>query len=200
MFITWIIALPIALSVHEYAHAKVADCLGDPTPRLNGRLTLNPLAHLDPIGTLTLLLFHFGWGKPVPIDPYNLQNPRKDQALIALAGPASNFIVVLLLAGIINFTPLSSLPWFFSLAMSIVMMNLGLGLFNFLPLGPLDGAKIFLGLLPEDLAVEWEQVLNQYGLIGLVLFFLPLINGHSLLELTLGSAIRLILNLLFPFT
>jgi len=86
MFLSIIIILA-AVSVHEFAHAWASDYLGDPTAKLEGRLTLNPLAHLDPIGTLTLILFGFGWGKPVPVDSYNLKNPRRDEALISLAGP-----------------------------------------------------------------------------------------------------------------
>ncbi|MFH1601552.1 MAG: site-2 protease family protein [Candidatus Shapirobacteria bacterium] len=197
MFFYFAAALLIALSIHEYAHAKMADRLGDPTPRLSGRLTLNPFAHLDPLGTLALLLFHFGWGKPVPIDPYNLKNPRKDEALIALSGPASNIIMVLFLALISRL--FSFMPYeLYLFIVTLAIMNLGLGIFNLLPIGPLDGSKIFLGLLPADLADEWRQVLNQYGLIILILFFLPLGSQDSLLSLTLGSAINFILSLLFP--
>ncbi len=202
MFIFWIIALVIALSIHEYAHARAADELGDPTPRLNGRLTLNPLAHLDPIGTLMLLLFRFGWGKPVPIDPYNLRNPRKDQALIALAGPASNFIMAIVLSGayhlISNFAPEINSPLLLSFAITVVMMNLGLGLFNLLPFGPLDGAKVFLGFIPATKADEWEKALSQYSLIIFLLLFIPIINGTSILSLTLGSLVNFFLRLLFP--
>src|SRR3990167_10568404 len=92
-FVFFIPALLIALTVHEFSHALVADKLGDPTPRLMKRLSLNPLNHLDPIGTLMLLFFHFGWGKPVPFDPFNLRHPRRDAALISLAGPVSNLIL-----------------------------------------------------------------------------------------------------------
>jgi len=194
--------LVIALSVHEYAHARVADELGDPTPRLAGRLTLNPLAHLDPIGTIALLIFRFGWGKPVPIDPYNFRNPRKDQALVALAGPASNFVTALIFAGIFHLFSLSVPelvgPLFFSLIISIVIMNLGLGIFNLLPFGPLDGAKILLGLLPHGIAAEWEAALNQYSLILILLLFLPIAGGRSILSLTLGTAINFFISLLFP--
>ncbi len=195
MYILWLaISLIIALTIHEYAHAKVADLLGDPTPRLAGRLTLNPLAHFDPLGTLTLILFRFGWGKPVPIDPYNLQNPRRDQALISLAGPASNFVFVLLLALIIKIFPSLYNPGLISYLAGI---NLGLGFFNLLPFGPLDGGKILLGIMSEDMATEWEPVLNQYGLIFLILLFLPLVNGVSLLQITLGKVINTLLIFLF---
>jgi len=200
MSIFWLVALIVALSIHEYAHARVADELGDPTPRLSGRLTLNPLAHIDLFGTIILPLVLilskspvvFGWGKPVPIDPYNLRHPRRDQALIALAGPVANFLTALLAALIFRFLPLY--PWL----PTIAAMSLGLGLFNLLPFGPLDGAKVFLGFVPPALAEEWESVLNQYGLIILFLLFFPLFGGVSLLSLTLGSLINFFLSLLFP--
>src|SRR3989344_8883223 len=90
MFIVWAGALVTAITIHEFAHAWMAVYLGDPTPKLQGRLTLNPIAHLDPIGTLMLLLVRFGWGKPVQFDPYNLENPKRDSAIISLAGPGAN--------------------------------------------------------------------------------------------------------------
>ncbi len=202
MFIFWIIALVIALSIHEYSHARAADELGDPTPRLNGRLTLNPLAHLDPIGTLMLFIFRFGWGKPVPIDPYNLRNPQRDHALIALAGPVSNFIMAAIFSGgyhlISNFAPTINSPLLFSFAVTVVIMNLGLGLFNLLPFGPLDGAKVFLGFLPADKVEEWEAALSRYSLIIFLLLFIPIINGTSILSLTLGTLVNFFLKLLFP--
>ena len=89
------IGLLIAVTIHEFSHALTADRLGDPTPRAMGRLTLNPLAHLDPLGTLMIFIAHFGWGKPVPIDPYNFKNPRRDEILVSLAGPTSNFIFMI---------------------------------------------------------------------------------------------------------
>lgn len=202
MSIFWIIALLVALSIHEYAHARVADELGDPTPRLNGRLTLNPLSHLDPLGTLALFFFHVGWGKPVPIDPYNLRNPRRDQALIALAGPTSNLILAVLTALILRLlvpilpTPISSL--LLTLLTATVIMNLGLGIFNLIPLHPLDGAKIVLGFLPLNLAQEWEETIGQYSLILLLLLFLPLFRGQSLLSLFLFPLISFFTRLLLP--
>src|SRR3989338_7102351 len=107
-----IIALLSAITIHEFSHAWVADRLGDPTPRLMGRVTLNPLAHLDPIGTIALLLIGFGWGKPVPFDPFNLENPRRDSALIALAGPASNLISIFIIISLYQLFPLTILQPF----------------------------------------------------------------------------------------
>src|SRR3990172_8857289 len=92
-FIFGLVALIVAITIHEFSHAAAAERLGDPTPRLQGRLTLNPLAHLDPLGTLMLILIRFGWGKPVQFDPYNLRHPRRDSAIISLAGPTSNIVL-----------------------------------------------------------------------------------------------------------
>ena len=183
----------IAISIHEFAHAWVADRLGDPTPRLDGRLTLNPLAHLDPIGTLALLLIGFGWGKPVAIDPYNLRRPRRDQALIALAGPASNLLATLAATAIYHLFPNSQ---FFHLIFTFAAINLSLALFNLLPLAPLDGSKIILGFLPPEKAIEWEAFVASYSLPLLLLALLPLF-GPSLINRLLGPLISFCLDLLF---
>lgn len=192
-FFLWFFALLVAVSVHEFAHALMADRLGDPTPRINGRLTLNPLAHLDPIGTLLLLLTRFGWGKPVPIDPYNLENPRRDAALISLAGPASNLIFATILSLILKFLLVSQ---FLSLLISpIIFLNVALAIFNLLPVPPLDGSKILFGFLPEEMAVQWEEILSQYGLI-LILFLLFPFFGQSLLAYLIFPIINFLLDLL----
>src|SRR3989344_8967020 len=103
LFFVYLIALLVAIAVHEFSHALAADYLGDPTARLAGRLKLNPLVHIDGMGLLFLLLFGFGWGKPVGFDPFNLKNPRKDAAIISLAGPFSNFILASLLSIVLKF-------------------------------------------------------------------------------------------------
>jgi len=189
-----LIAVLTAISIHEFAHAWVADRLGDPTPSLAGRLTLNPLAHLDPLGTLALFFIGFGWGKPVPIDPYNLRHPRRDQALIALAGPLSNFLFVLFIAFIYHLFPY---PHLFLIIQILITINLSLALFNLLPLHPLDGSKILLGLLPFDLAQEWEEILTSYSLPLLLITLLPLFQGQSLIELLLRPLISSFFHLLF---
>src|SRR3989339_185985 len=104
-FLASLLAIVIAISIHEFSHALAADRLGDPTPRLQGRLTINPLAHLDPIGTLMLILFRFGWGKPVQFDQFNLRNPRRDTMLISIAGPTSNLLTAVLAAILLRFLP-----------------------------------------------------------------------------------------------
>lgn len=160
----------IAIGIHEAAHCYAADALGDPTPRALGRVTLNPLAHLDPLGTLAILITGaFGWGKASPFDPYNLANPRRDTALIALAGPASNIALACVLSLLLHFTPTTNV--FFSVLFSLIHLNLNLAIFNLLPVPPLDGSKIFLRTNP------W---VNQNNLLLLLIILFPLFGGQSL--------------------
>jgi Zn-dependent protease len=183
-----IISLLIALTIHEFAHAYAADKFGDPTPRAHGRVSLNPLRHLDPLGTLVMFFPpHFGWGKPVPIDPYNLS--KKEETIVGLAGPISNLILAILLSVIIRIFP-------FDLIFYIIRINLVLCIFNLLPVPPLDGSKLFLNLLPESQAVEWEQVLDRYGfLILAALLFLP-VGGSNIINLIITPVINFFLRLL----
>ncbi len=169
-------ALLIAITVHEFAHAFVADRLGDPTPELQGRLSLNPLRHLDPIGTVMLLFFRFGWGKPVQFDPYNLRHPRRDAAVISLAGPAINLIFAAVLSVIMKLSGLQILNLIF---VPLILLNVNLAIFNLLPVPPLDGSKILYGILPGEWADEYNDFMGRYGTILLILLILPL-GGSSL--------------------
>jgi len=169
-------ALIIAITIHEFAHAWMADRLGDPTPQLQGRLSLNPLKHLDPIGTLMLLFFRFGWGKPVEFDPYNLRHPRRDAALISLAGPAVNLILATALSLVLKF---SGSPLFSIFLYPVILININLAIFNLLPVPPLDGTKILYGILPADWADEYNDFMGRYGTILLILLIIP-IGGSSL--------------------
>lgn len=193
--IYWLLAFGISLSIHEAAHAFAADRLGDPTAKLSGRLTLNPLAHLDPLGTLMLFFFRFGWGKPVPFDPYNLRNPRRDAGLISLAGPASNLLFATACALVFRFFYLQSS--IFSLLIPIVFLNVSWGIFNLLPIHPLDGGKILVGFLPQEQALKVENFLTQYQLIFLMLIIFPFF-GNSLVSIVIEPVINLILNILLP--
>ncbi|MFQ6674041.1 MAG: site-2 protease family protein [Fidelibacterota bacterium] len=166
----------VALTFHEYAHGRVALRFGDPTAKMSGRLTLNPISHLDPLGTLMLFLVHFGWAKPVPVDPRYFRDPKRDMLWVALAGPAANMVLAfisgvalsgLLGAGLIHSGAGAILATMLSLSLQI---NLALAVFNLLPIPPLDGSKVLQGLLPY----RYEHVaygLEQYGpwiLIGLI--------------------------------
>ena len=189
-FAIYAIGLVIAITIHEFSHAFVADKLGDPTPRIHDRVNLNPLSHLDPIGTLAILIAGFGWGKPVVIDPYNLENPKRDSLIISLAGPASNLILAIILAILLKFLPL-----FAFLIIPIITLNIALGIFNLVPIPPLDGSKIIEGLLPRLQAYEWEQFANRYGFLLLLLLVMPLGNG-SIISLVISPIISFVINIL----
>lgn len=184
-FVIILAGIVLAIAVHEAAHCYTADYLGDPTPRSLGRLTLNPLAHLDPLGTLMIVITGaFGWGKSAPFDPYNLRNPQRDTALIALAGPVSNIIMAVLFALIIRFSG----PSFISdILVFFVGLNVSLALFNLLPVPPLDGSKVFLKSNPFGGS-------NSYLL--LLLLILPIIAGRSLASLIISPISSAILNIL----
>ncbi len=188
-----LVLVVISLSVHEFAHALVADRLGDPTPRAQGRLTLNPLAHLDPLGTLALLFAGFGWGKPVQIDTYNLSSPRRDETIISLAGPISNFILAVLFTFLVY--TIGGQQFF----LKAIFLNLALGVFNLLPLWPLDGSKILVNILPFETGIRLKSVYEQYSLPLIVLFMLPLVNSQSLASLVVRPAINFLASFLLSF-
>jgi len=167
-------ALLLAVTVHEVAHGLVASRLGDPTARLQGRLTLNPLPHIDPLGALAFILVGFGWAKPVPVNARNLKRPMRDMALVAVAGPLSNFalafvaLLVLRIVGPHLATPFFAYP-VLGVLQFIYLFNLGLAIFNLIPLPPLDGGHFLPYFLPR---ASWGllQRLERYGpLILLVL-------------------------------
>lgn len=170
----------IAITFHEYAHAKAADKLGDDTPRIQGRLNLNPLSHVDPIGLAMLIFAGFGWGKPVEIDPRNFNRNmdlRKAEAIVSAAGPLMNFVLAFIFM-IIYFLMLNlgfvtnELTLYISLIVNyIVMINLGLGVFNLIPLPPLDGSKILMYFLPYN-ARQWFENYQMYFYIGFLIIFI----------------------------
>lgn len=166
-----VIALVISLSVHEFAHAYTAMKCGDPTPKYAGRVTLNPAAHLDPLGTLMIFVAHFGWGKPVPVNQNNLRNPRWHMLLVSLAGPLSNFILALISAFLMKmfWFNLPSLRSFFQV---LTQLNVILMVFNLLPIPPLDGSKVILALFPPRNPQDLYNYLHYgpYLLLGIVLF------------------------------
>jgi len=189
--LSFLIAILLGLTIHEFSHALVADYLGDPTAKYAGRLSLNPLRHLDPIGTILLLIFlftlglGFGWGKPVPVNPYNLKH-RHGELLVSLAGPFSNFLLAILVVVLLAvFPPALTAGWsqdFFNLFYVIILVNVMLGIFNLLPIPPLDGSKILFELLPAGQS-EIRNTLERYGwviLIAVILFGISLLGSIAL--------------------
>jgi Zn-dependent protease len=189
------IGLVAAITIHEFAHAWSADHLGDPTPRVQGRLTLNPLAHLDPIGTLALLLIGFGWGRPVEFDPYNLKNRTRDAAIIALAGPASNIVLAIACSIVFNLLP-PGLTLISMTLLNVIAINVVLAIFNLVPVAPLDGEKILYALLPKMTAIEYRMFMRKNGIFVLILLMLPLFNGVSPISRLISPVIRYVTNLI----
>lgn len=171
--------LIIAMVIHEYAHARTADALGDPTPRMMGRLTLNPVAHIDPVGLIMLFLVRFGWAKPVIIDPRHFKNPRRDDILVSLAGPAANlvtaFLTLVVLLTYHHVAGRSSLGAYQVLQL-IIIYNINFAIFNLIPLPPLDGSHVLAQLLPGRLAYEYVRLERYSFLILIVLIMTPVLS------------------------
>ena len=171
-----------AVIIHEYAHGWVAWKLGDSTARFMGRLTLNPLAHIDPIGTiflpLILLITHspvlFGWAKPVPVDFFNLKNPKQGMIWVGLAGPVANILFAIALSLLLKIPLLLASYLAVSVVTTAIIANLVLAVFNLLPIPPLDGSRVMMGLLPYNLSVEYAKI-EPYGFI--IIFALLWMNA-----------------------
>jgi Zn-dependent protease len=173
VIISFVVTAVLAFAYHEFAHAIVADRLGDPTPRSYGRMSLNPIVHLDRLGIIMLLMFGFGWAS-TPVNPHRLRgNPRHSMAWVSVAGPLANLLMATLFAlplqlGLVTFTPSGEIiPSLFTLLVIGVQINLLLMAFNLMPIPPLDGFTILVGILPPELAYRLEP-LRQYG--AMVLF------------------------------
>jgi len=197
--IYWIIlAVPtilIASTVHEYAHGWAAYKLGDPTAKAAGRLTLNPLKHIDPIGALCMVLFRFGWSKPVPINEYNFERREVDTALTALAGPVSNILLALLTA-LINFIFKPDPSSIFAVILIVfASINISLAVFNLLPIPPLDGHKIVRALLPKKIRYYWEK-LEKFSIFIILIFILPISPLSAWTSTFLSGTITKLLSIL----
>ena len=208
VLIAYAIILLTSFPVHEFAHAWVADRFGDNTPRVNGRLTLNPLAHLDPIGTIMMILVGFGFAKPVPINPYVLQrHSRSAPMLVSLAGPMSNLVMAIFASlffrlGLVStdaiyIAPVGILPNIAQILVIFIRINLLLMLFNMIPLFPLDGEKVLDYFLPPSAAQVLESIRPYGPMILLVLvFILPRLFGIDLLGTVILPALNNLTRLL----
>ncbi len=209
-----LIIVLIALTFHETAHGWMAAKLGDPTAKAMGRLSLNPLKHLDPIGFLCMLLFRFGWAKPVPVDPRNFKNPKRDMALTALAGPVSNLLLAfvilipfeilrtLLLSGVFAIRSefgVNLFLVFYNFVYSFHFLNITLAIFNFIPVPPLDGSRVLLAVLPARLYFGVMRYERWLSLGIMLLLVLGVLDGPlTFLAGAVSSGMSWILNLL-PF-
>jgi len=211
MIFELILIIPIGLlsiSLHEFSHGLASHTMGDPTPEMNGRLTLNPIAHIDPVGLLVLLLTRrIGWAKPVPINPRYYSNPRRDVRLVSFAGPASNLALALIFAVLINLLavitgqPLNLLMYGFAgdtarLVFQVffigIQLNIVLAVFNLLPVPPLDGSKILKSFLPSSFDKYFYQL---EGPVGMIIIIILIYTG--VLWAIIGPVIRFMTNLLF---
>ncbi|NUL82669.1 MAG: site-2 protease family protein [Armatimonadetes bacterium] len=194
----------LSITIHEYAHAKSADAAGDPTPRAHGRVTLNPVSHFDPLGFMMILMtsfagFGFGWGKPVPVNPGRMKNPRTDNIVVTAWGPFSNLLIAIVCALVFRAFPSGSLAIETALVVA-VYINLSLCVFNLIPLFPLDGSHIFAGLFLRDWTDfrywNWQR---QFGPLLLMasIAILPIVTGISPIRMIIRPAVTAIAKFLF---
>jgi Zn-dependent protease len=198
LLLRFLITLPlllVSLVIHELAHGWVAWKLGDPTAKLHGRLTLNPLKHLDVWGTVALVVtfvgsggsFFFGWAKPVPVDPRYFKDPQRGMMLVGAAGPAANFVLALVAAGLVWLTYTWSLFAAQALALAFVL-NVVLGVINLVPIPPLDGSRVVGGFLPRDLYVRWVD-LDRYGTYVFMGLLVVMLAAPQVFEATIGRVL-----------
>lgn len=193
-----ILVLLFSIGLHEYAHAKAADLAGDDTPRKNGRISLNPLDHFDPVGAMMILFtliagFGIGWGKPVPVNPFNFKSPRWDDLKVSIAGPLTNLSIALVFGLLIRFGVFSPQGdyTFFHLAGRFVITNLALAFFNLIPIPPLDGSHVLTSLLPYEKAKRYGYFVGRYGLLILIgMLMSRQIIGIDILGYLIGEPIN----------
>lgn len=206
----WIMAVLLSLTVHEYAHAKYADWAGDPTPRRQGRVTLNPVAHLDPLGTVLIVLvalsgYGIGWGKPVPVNPGYFRHPRRDWVMCAFWGPLSNLLLALgfslLLRALLTAGFSIRNNVFMEFLLILIVANVGLAVFNLIPLHPLDGSKVLSGFLRDVFDPRYWGFQMTYGpiiLFGSILV-LPILNLPNplfyVLDVMRSAVLRVLLGI-----
>ncbi|KKR46589.1 MAG: hypothetical protein UT82_C0010G0026 [Parcubacteria group bacterium GW2011_GWB1_40_14] len=200
LLILQLVILLFSVVIHEVSHGVVALLQGDTTAKYAGRLTLNPISHIDPMGTILLPIIllvisggstFFGWAKPVPYNPYNLKNQRWGASLVGLAGPGSNIMLALIFGLMIRFG-FGILPSFFIQALAMaVMINLSLAFFNLIPIPPLDGSRLLLAFLPASIAERWGMVLERYGMLLLMFMVFFMSSFFAILSVPISFLFRL---------
>jgi len=197
--VTRLLAVLLCLTVHETAHGLAAYALGDPTAKAMRRLSLNPLHHIDWLGLMCMLIAGFGWAKPVPVDMRYFKSPKRGMALSALAGPVSNFLFASLCLLVVRFlgngiAATAFTVWFFDFLLVLILMNLGLGLFNLLPIPPLDGSKVLFSLLPDKAYLKLMRY-ERYGML-LLLVLIYFDFGSEFLSNAIEAVFTFLFNLI----
>ena len=188
--------LLMSLTIHEFSHGYVAYLLGDDTAKRAGRLTLNPISHIDPFGLLMLFIAHIGWAKPVPINPHNFQNYKRDTAITAAAGPAANFMIALILAFIFNKMKFNVNPYLVSMIYYGILINLALGIFNLLPIPPMDGSKILGGFLSDEAYYKFTAQERKGAQILMIIFVVSFVFKLNIIGRIIIPPINFLMNLL----
>ena len=192
LFMDILISLPgllIAIIFHELAHGYTAYLLGDNTAKQSGRLSLNPIKHIDPIGFLFMLIFHFGWAKPVPINPTNFKNRKRDTFFVSIAGVVTNFIIAIIAAFVINYAPIKN-QILYQVVLTTLWYNVMLGVFNLLPFPPLDGSKVVASFLPN----KYEYYFYKYE--RYLYFILIILIATNMIDKIIGPIIDFVLNII----
>jgi len=199
--------LLLTLTIHEFSHGYVAYILGDDTAKRAGRLTLNPISHIDPIGLLMLFIVRIGWAKPVPVNPYNFNNQKRDMAITAAAGPVSNFIVAIILAVVYNLLMKTNVNYnltinqiFIFILQYSILINLALGIFNLIPIPPMDGSKILGGFLSDEAYYKYTAQERRGAQILMIIFAISFVFRIPLISYIIMPPLNFFLKLLIGIT
>ncbi|CAI2718575.1 site-2 protease family protein [Nitrospina watsonii] len=202
-YITFTVIILFSLTVHEYSHGRVAYFLGDNTAKRLGRLTFNPIKHLDIFGVLCFYFLGFGWAKPVPVNGRNFENPHRDMMYVAAAGPASNLILALIFGFLVRVTPPEQNIFLFVMLCYALYINVALAIFNLLPIFPLDGASVLKGLVSQDMAAKLAVFDRYSGFVLLGVFLLDYFAQTGIilgiLRLPMGFMVEFFTQEAFPY-